>query len=84
MLAKEDFRESGEGEIGECGCGHVKGKVAFKHPGGGEAWPDALPTAIGQGVISFCFVTGVLKADEVAKGGQSEQSQSGAPGNSQI
>lgn len=48
MLAKEDFRESGEGEIGECGCGLVKGKVPFKHPGGGEAWPDALPTAIGQ------------------------------------
>lgn len=48
MLEKEDFREAGEGEIGECGCGHVKGKVPFMHLGGGEAWPDALPTAIGQ------------------------------------
>lgn len=45
---KWDFREAGEGDVGECGCGRVKGEVPLKYPGGGEAWPDALPTAVNQ------------------------------------
>lgn len=48
LLEKGGFGEAGEGEIGECSYGLVKGKVPLEHAGGNDPGTDALPTVVNQ------------------------------------